>query len=64
MDNLRLVLAFFSVPFTGSTPILLQEGNDSYLVQNLFGAKATNYSYLSKNKNPNDKGDRSEAVRV
>lgn len=38
MRNLWLILPFFSVPKIGSTPILLQEGTDCFLLQELFGA--------------------------
>ena len=38
MRNLWLILPFFSVPKIGSTPILLQEGTDRFLLQKLFGA--------------------------
>jgi len=40
MKNLRFILAFFNAPIIGLTPILLQEGTDSFLTQELFGANA------------------------
>jgi len=38
MRNLLLIPTFFNAPKIGSTPILLQEGADSFLTQELFGA--------------------------
>ena len=40
MKNLRLIPTFFNAPKIRSTPILLQEGTNSFLIQVLFGAKA------------------------
>ena len=53
MNNLLLIPPIFNSPKIGSTPILLQEGTDSFFTQELFGANVI----FQKNKSPNDKDD-------
>ena len=60
MRNPLLISTVFSAPKIGSKPILLQEGTDSFLTQELFGANVIS----QKNKSSNDKDVISELVRI
>ena len=53
MKNLRLIPPFFYTPKIGSTPILLQEGTDSFFTQMLFGANVISQKNKIKTINRN-----------